>query len=174
MEKFFNIQMCSHCRTPWDGGTCTCQDKVLILPMGLPRSGKSTYCKELIAMGVPVVNPDSIRLALYGETYLPAAERMVWTQAHYMVKSLFIAGHMVVAVDATNTTAFSRDKWKSMDWRRHIIHFPTSEDVCLERAISNGQEYLISVIKKMARQLAVPTDTELMLDEKFYTYSIEG
>lgn len=44
--------------------------KKLILTIGLPRSGKSTWAKQ---QGCPVVNPDSIRLALHGKAYIQEA-----------------------------------------------------------------------------------------------------
>ncbi|KKK82651.1 hypothetical protein LCGC14_2801230, partial [marine sediment metagenome] len=48
--------------------------KKLILTVGLPRSGKSTWARK---QGHPIVNPDSIRLALYGEPFIEEAEPMI-------------------------------------------------------------------------------------------------
>ena len=50
--------------------------KTLILTVGLPRSGKSTWALQ---QGHPVVNRDGIRKALHGEVYLQPAEDMVTT-----------------------------------------------------------------------------------------------
>jgi predicted kinase len=74
--------------------------KTLIMTVGLPRSGKSTWA---IAQGHPVVCPDAIRLALHGQPFIATAEPVVWATAKLMVASLFEAGHGVVILDATNS-----------------------------------------------------------------------
>ncbi len=48
--------------------------KKLICTVGLPRSGKSTWCKT---QSYPIVNKDSIRLALHGQRYLQDAEKEI-------------------------------------------------------------------------------------------------
>jgi predicted kinase len=66
--------------------------KKLILTMGLPRSGKSTWAKQ---QSVPIVSPDAIRLAMTGQRWVGELEDMVWVVAKYMVRSLFLAGMML-------------------------------------------------------------------------------
>lgn len=58
--------------------------KEIELMVGLPRSGKSTYAMN---QGVPVVNPDSVRLALHGQPYIAEAEGMVWAVVFLMAKA---------------------------------------------------------------------------------------
>ena len=64
--------------------------KTLILTVGLPRSGKSTWAAQT---GWPIVNRDAIRLALHGQAYIQDAEDMVTAIETYMVKALFGAGN---------------------------------------------------------------------------------
>jgi len=123
--------------------------KTLHVMVGLPRSGKTT---KAIAMGLPIVNPDSVRLALHGERFLSDAEPMVWTISKYMVKALFIAGHNDIILDATNTTKKRRDEWISSKWETEFIHIDTPESVCLDRAKYEGDFEIIPIIKKMAAQ----------------------
>lgn len=118
----------------------------MILMVGLPRSGKSTIAMK---SGHPVVNPDSIRLALHGGVYAPKAERAVWTIAHYMVESLFLAGHDHVVLDATNTTVKRRREWVSEDWDLKFAWVDTPVNVCLGRANHGGREELVPVIHRM-------------------------
>ena len=118
----------------------------LILTVGLPRSGKSTWA---IQQGLPIVNPDSIRLALHGQPFLKDAEPMVWVIAKYMVTSLFLAGHSKVIVDATNTTQKRRDEWEDKRWKCSLKIFDTSKDECIERARKSDNEYLIPIIEQM-------------------------
>ncbi len=133
--------------------------KLLILTIGLPRSGKSTWAKK---QGIPIVNLDSIRLALHGKAYIQEAESMIWTIAKYMVKSLFIAGHDKVIVDATNTTSKRRKFWKSDEWTNSYYYIYCSEKICIERAIKTNRQDLIPVIERMADQLDI-SDIECKL-----------
>ncbi len=125
---------------------------VLILTVGLPRSGKSTWAKE---QSLPIVNPDSIRLALHGHNFISEAEGFVWETAYLMAKSLFIAGHDSVIIDATNITERSRNTWKYKFPNCEIIHkyFKTEKEICIERAKLGGKEYLIPVIERMSKQI---------------------
>ena len=121
-------------------------ERTLIMLMGLPRSGKSTWAQR---QGVPIVNPDAIRLALHGQAFIIEAEPIVWMTAKYMVRALFLAGHESVILDATNTTRSRRDEWKSSLWNREVMLFDTPEDECIRRAKDGGREDLIPIIEKM-------------------------
>ena len=119
---------------------------ILCMTVGLPRSGKTTWAKE---QGLPIVNPDSIRLALHGHRYLQLAEPFVWAIARVMVQALFLAGHTEVILDATNTTQARRDEWKG-PWSRAYQIIDTTEEECIQRAQEENDEYIIPVIQRMA------------------------
>jgi predicted kinase len=119
---------------------------LLIITIGLPRSGKSTWAKR---QRVPIVNPDSIRRALHGEAYIQEAEPMVWALAQYMVRALFLAGHEVVIVDATNTTRERRAMWVRNGWDTVAKTFSTPPAECIERAVRTDTRELIPVIERM-------------------------
>lgn len=120
--------------------------KILTLTVGLPRSGKSSWARK---QGIPIVNPDSIRLALYGERFIEEAEPMVWCMAKYFVKALFLAGHDEVILDATNLTKKGRDFWDAPDWIRKFIRFDASKEECIKRAILDNRRDLLLIIVKM-------------------------
>ncbi len=103
----------------------------LILTVGLPQSGKSTWARM---QECPIVNPDSIRLALHGKPFIPESEPFVWAIAKCMVKALFLAGHATVVLDATNTTRKRRDEWKSSKWTREYFEFERDPVLCKTRA----------------------------------------
>jgi predicted kinase len=132
----------------------------LILTVGLPRSGKSTWARS---SGFPVVNPDSIRLAVHGQAFKAEVEPLIWGLAHTMVDSLFLAGHPVVVLDATNTTKRRRREWVSERYECRYKVFDTPVEVCIERAMA-GQAYLIPVIGRMSKQWE-----PLGPEEKVYT-----
>lgn len=123
--------------------------KVLLMTVGLPRSGKSTWALQ---KGHPVVNPDAIRLAFHGLAFVPHAEKMIWTIAHYMVLSLFHAGHQLVILDSTNNTRKRREAWKSKHWVRKYRVFGVDKGTCIERAKKDDREYLVEVIERMAAE----------------------
>lgn len=123
--------------------------KQLIMLVGLPRSGKTTWAA---LQGHPIVCPDAIRLALHGARYISEAEPHVWAIAKTMVRALFLAGHGVVVLDACNNTRKRRDEWRSSRWRREFHAVGTSAEVCTQRAISDGRGELVPVIERMAAQ----------------------
>lgn len=152
-------------------------NKTLYLTVGLPRSGKSTWAMKN-PMKAPVVNPDSIRLALHGEKYIQQAEGFVWAIAHKMVESLFIAGHNAVVLDATNTTRKARDAWRGCDtcvkWVRRYVMFGASRETCIVRAMQGEREDLVPVITRMFEQYNPIEDDELMEGESWFFGSVEG
>lgn len=125
----------------------------LLITVGLPRSGKSTWSRKT---GHPVVNPDSIRLALHGQAFYGPAEAFVWATAHLMVQALFGAGHETVVLDATNISKRRRDEWRSKDWVCEYVEFATSHIVCIERAYATGKPELVPIIERMNASIEWP------------------
>jgi predicted kinase len=138
--------------------------QTLILTIGLPRSGKSTWAMK---QGVPVVNPDSVRLALHGQRMLESAEPMVWTMVRYMVDALFIAGHEFVILDATNLTRMSRQVWRDYTGEKGIAlvyaFSQTKKEECIKRARETNDEYIIPVIERMWNEIELPHTGECYL-----------
>lgn len=131
----------------------------LILTVGLPRSGKSTWAR---AKGVPVVCPDSVRLALHGQEYEPLAEPFVWAAVKLFVRSLFGAGHRTVILDACNVTRKRRDEWRNAEWETFFVPFGATAEECIRRAEvqfraedrdgSEGARRLYEVILRMGKE----------------------
>lgn len=121
--------------------------KNLILTVGLPQSGKTTWAKSTT---FPIVNRDAIRLALHGEQYLAAAEDMVSVLEMNMVKALFLAGHDNVIVDATHVSQKRRDRWISDKWLVVLKVLTTPKEVCIARAQESNNLVLVPVIERMA------------------------
>lgn len=127
--------------------------RLLVCTMGLPKSGKSTWAREFSKKcGCPVVNPDSIRLAIHGSRYIQEAENLVWTVAYYMTDALFLAGHELVVLDATNMRRDSRDKWQPRVWDKTVFKILSADvETCKERAAGDDVDLgLLPVIERMA------------------------
>lgn len=128
----------------------------LIITVGLPRAGKSTWA---LGTGHPVVNPDSIRLALHGLAYEQLAEGFVWAIAKTMVRSLFLSGHKTVVLDATNTTHKRQQDWDeftAIGVKTFYKVFYTLPEVCKTRAIRDNKKILLQVIDRMHEQWEHP------------------
>lgn len=122
--------------------------KTLICTVGYPRSGKTTWARD---QGHPIVNPDAIRLAIHGQTFIANAEPFVWATAEAMVRALFLAGHDTVILDACNNTRKRRDQWqRPKEWGTYFKYFNTPMETCIERCEPGSP--LIPVIERMAAQ----------------------
>lgn len=126
----------------------------LIVTVGLPRSGKTTWARTT---GWPIVNPDSIRLALHGQRFYGPAEPFVWAMAYAMVEALRLAGHARIVVDATNVSAKRRAEWEArypgaVEFK--VIETPPEE--CIRRARAENDEEIVPVIERMAAEWDLP------------------
>ncbi len=125
-------------------------EKIIILCVGLPRSGKTTWAK---LQGLPIVCPDQIRFALHGHRFIPLSEPFVWAIAYTIARALLLSGHDMIIIDATNTTQKRRKVWidNFKDFARiEYKIFDTSKEECIKRAeILNDME-IIPIIEKMA------------------------
>lgn len=136
--------------------------RILVCTVGFPRSGKSTWAK---AQSWPVVNPDSIRLAIHGQAFVADAEPFVWATAKVMVRALFEAGHKVIILDATNTTKQRRAEWFDDRWTTFFKKFDAtsphgaSVETCITRARQGGREDLIPVIERMSAKYDLLDDS---------------
>jgi predicted kinase len=129
-------------------------EHTLIMTVGLPRSGKSTWTR---LQNLPIVNPDSIRLGLHGQRFIGQMEPYVWAIAQTMLRALFLAGHEKVILDATNTTKARREAWVSKDWITLYKVVPTTVEECIRRA--GDDTIMVEVINRMATQFE-PLDPE--------------
>ena len=140
--------------TKVDAAATPAKKPMLILTVGLPYSGKSTWA---LRQGVPIVCPDAVRLAVHGERYLAPAEPVVWMTVRYMVEALFLAGHDTVIVDATNNTRKRRDAWLSEKWKVAFQVVEASVEQCIRRARKDGDDLIVPVIQRMWDQREVVT-----------------
>ena len=127
------------------------ESRKLILTVGLPRSGKSTWA---LKQECPVVASDAIREAIFGKLWWPPGEHQVMMTARTMVRSLFFAGHNKVIFDSINVTEQSRRFWLPTDdcmWELEHKLVATAPHVCRQRAIDCNQEYLAPVIDQIAK-----------------------
>ena len=146
--------------------------QTIILTVGLPRSGKSTWA---LKQGYPIVNRDAIRLAHHGEAFLGKCEDFITYLENLMVDTLLETGHKFVIIDATHITKKRRDKWvnryKGKDVNIIYKPFTTSVELCRERAMTSDKAYLLDVIDRMTSQLETLTKDEVEANITFNTFT---
>lgn len=146
--------MCNECSGP-------AQPFIRIL-IGLPRSGKTTYANSYRGLW-PIISADELRYLVYGQRFWGFGEDLLWAIRKVFLVALMKQGIDIV-IDETNTTKSRRAPIiklaKEYGYRVEGIWFKTPPEVCIERAIKEGQEDLIPIIKRMADQFEPPTVIE--------------
>lgn len=130
-------------------------DKVLMVTVGLPKSGKSTWVDGFLKRDpdYQVVCADDIRLGM-GFQFDRKMENFVWGVHDAMLLASLERG-LCVIVDGTNTTLASLIKYEKYateyGYTFRIIFFDTHEDVCLKR---NEGKHVVpeNVILRMSGQ----------------------
>lgn len=164
--------------------------KLLIL-VGTPRSGKSTYANDFIDTLIPeqrvVINPDSIRIALHGTSFTmdqlhSNGELMVKMILRTVVKALYNDGYYV-CVDACNCHLEDIKYWLSIDRNAEFKYISTSLEVCKERArqvypplvytIDAVWGYIVDLVRKnhpdiSIRMCGLRSDEELVNETTIY------
>jgi len=107
----------------------------IILMVGLPRSGKSTWIKTNQNNHV-VVSPDRIRKVVFGTQFFLPVEPFVWATAKSMARLLLEQGKSII-VDATNLSQGERWQWQGIadEYNADIrcVVFETPIEECLRR-----------------------------------------
>lgn len=142
----------------------------LVITVGLPKSGKSTYVDKH-GFGWSIICPDDIRWDVYGREFWSTGEPFVWAVAEAAVRSMLRRNQQVI-VDATNTTKRARSTWVRVahdnDIRLEALVFNTSLDGCIEQARQDDAEHMIPIIERMHRQWEPVTPAELDVLHNLY------
>lgn len=126
----------------------------LLFCVAIPRSGKSTYCKQWAAEkpNRVIVCADNIRLSLHNQRFNSYSEEFVSAIKHVMIRTLLKTGFSVI-IDGTHTTPNSIKKIFEIDPNAEPVLFDTPVWLCQERAIATNQPDLLPVIDRMEAQL---------------------
>ena len=145
----------------------------LIVMVGLPASGKSTYTSKYENQNrLSIVSTDDIRQELYGNPEIQDNGQEVFDLAYQRIEMCLRAGDTVV-FDATNLKARNR-KYLCKRFRPIAdiiiaVYLDVSVDECIARDEHRHRTVGAEVIKRMAASMTIPR-----LDEGFDLIEICG
>lgn len=145
----------------------------LIIMVGLPGSGKSTYtAKYEIQDRTTIVSTDEIRRELYGNPEIQGTAQDVFNEAYRRIEIALRAGDTVV-FDATNLKARNRkylcNRFRPIADTIIAEYMAVSVDECIARDDHRSRIVGAEVIQRMAKSMSEPR-----LDEGFDLVHIVG
>lgn len=145
----------------------------LVIMVGLPGSGKSTYATKYTTQDrTTLVSTDEIRGELYGNPETQGNAQDVFNEAYRRIEIALRAGDTVV-FDATNLKARNRryiiNKFRPLADSIIAEYLNTPIEECIHRDELRSRTVGYEVIQRMARGM-----TEPRLDEGFDLVHIVG
>lgn len=139
----------------------------LVVMMGVPGSGKSTYAKKMLGENDIYLSRDIIRYALVkeDEEYFSKENEVLQTFIKAVDKALTRAKRYVIA-DATHLNRGSRDKLlrnlQNQPDHVYVVYIDVPLEVALERNKERTGRALVpeSAIRNMYKSLSLPTKNE--------------
>ena len=134
---------------------------VVVLTIGLPGSGKTTWFKR---RGVTPLSSDTLRTILFDSITEQRYQSLVFSTLRSLLRARLIAKMPWNYVDATNLSPRERRQWirmaKDFGYEVHAVFFDVPVEVCLERNRKRERVVPEDVMQRMAAKLKPPTFTE--------------
>jgi predicted kinase len=134
---------------------------VVVLAIGLPGSGKSSWFKR---HNISPLSSDVLRQLLFDDPAEQRYQDLVFSNLRSMLKARLIARRPTNYVDATNLTPHDRHTWIKMardyGYDVHAVFFDVPTEVCVERNQRRRRVVPDDVMRRMAGKLRPPTFEE--------------
>lgn len=133
----------------------------VILLVGLPGSGKSTYAAR---QGWPVLASDEIRRVLLDDARDQGANRAVFALLRRLLRMRLELGRPVTCVDATNLTVMERRPYvktaQMYGAEIEAVYLDVPVGVCMQRNLGRARVVPPEVVERMAGRLVAPSVEE--------------
>ena len=134
---------------------------VVVLAIGLPGSGKTTWFKR---RGVTPLSSDMLRTILFDDITEQRYQSLVFSALRSLLRVRLIARMPWNYVDATNLSPKERKQWiqmaRSLGYEVQAVFFDVPLEVCLERNRRRERMVPEDVMHRMATKLRAPTFEE--------------
>jgi predicted kinase len=134
---------------------------VVVLAIGLPGSGKSSWFKR---HNVVPLSSDMVRSLLFDDVREQRFQDLVFSNLRSMLKARLIAKRPMNYVDATNLTPQERQHWiklaKDYQYEVQAVFFDVPLEVCIERHQRRDRVVPEDVMRRMAAKLKPPAFEE--------------
>jgi predicted kinase len=133
----------------------------IVITVGLPGSGKSTY---LARLGVNAISSDEIRRLIADDPLDQSMNARIFATVRYLVRQRLGSGRPVTYVDATHLTPWERKPYVQLAQRHgctlEALFFDTPVETCIARNQARDRMVPEEAIRKMARRLVPPSKQE--------------
>ncbi len=134
---------------------------VVVLAIGLPGSGKTTWFKR---RGVTPLSSDLLRTILFDDITEQRWQGLVFSTLRSILRARLIAKMPWNYVDATNLSPHERKQWvkmaRSFGYEVQALFFDVPLEVCLERNRRRERVVQEDVMRRMAERLRPPSFKE--------------
>jgi predicted kinase len=134
---------------------------VVVLAIGLPGSGKSSWFKR---HQIQPLSSDLLRALLFDDAQEQRFQDLVFSNLRSMLKARLIARRPSNYVDATNLTPPERHNWiklaKDYGYEVQAVFFDVPLEVCLDRNRRRHRSVDEVIMQRMSAKLRPPTFDE--------------
>jgi predicted kinase len=134
---------------------------VVVLAIGLPGSGKTTWFKR---RGVTPLSSDMLRSILFDSITEQRYQGLVFSTLRSLLRARLIAKMPWNYVDATNLSPHERRQWIKMargfGFEVQAVFFDVPVELCIQRNSKRERQVPEDVMRQMASKLKPPTFKE--------------